>query len=83
MGVAMKAGLAMSVAGTLAMLFATGPQYLLSWDIWKKEAREWNKFLLFRQPKGIGSPLLVTYPLLYRLGFCLILIGNALLLFYG
>ena len=75
-----KFGLVMSVLGTIAMLFAAGPQYLLSWDVWKEDARRWNKFVLFPK-KGMGSPLLVTSPLLYRLGFFLVLLGNALLLF--
>ncbi len=75
-------GLIMSVLGALAMLFATGPQYLLSWDFWKKDAQSWNKLVLF-PPKEVGSPLLLTSPLVYRLGFVLVLLGNAILLYLG
>ncbi|GEM_PF-5789431 len=67
---------AINIFGTIALLIAASPQLKLSFDLWKKDAWRWNRSILF-QPKGMGSPLIVTSPILYWIGFALILIGSS------
>lgn len=67
---------AMNILGTIALVLASFPQVMLSFDFWKKDAWKWNKFVL-SPPKAVGSPLIVTSPVLYWLGLALILIGSS------